>query len=60
MFAYNANKQAYIKDVSAGTCKDLVEAAEHSQVAILHPGKPRNLGEPGLEDLIKRAEPSQK
>jgi len=26
-------------------------------VAIIHPGKPRNPKEPGLEELLKRAEP---
>ena len=56
MFAYNDNKQAYIKDISAGTYAQLVEAAENCQVAIIHPGKPRNANEPGLEDLVKRAE----
>jgi hypothetical protein len=57
MFAYDENKQAFIKDLDAGTYKDLVEAAEVCQVAIIHPGKPRNPNEPGLEELIKRAEP---
>ncbi len=57
MFAYNENKQAYIKDIDAGTFRDLVESAEVCKVAIIHPGKPRNPDEPGLEDLIKRAEP---
>lgn len=56
MFAYNDNKQAYIKDLSAGTFKDLVEAAEGCQVAIIHPGKPRDPNEPGLDELLKRAE----
>lgn len=57
MFAYNDNKQAYIADADAGTYRELVEAAESCQLAIIHPGKPRNPGEPGLEELIKRAEP---
>jgi len=57
MFAYDENKQAYIKDPDAGTYKELVEAAEVCQVAIIHPGKPRNDSEPGLQELIKRAEP---
>ena len=57
MFAYNENKQAYIKDLGAGTYKDLVEAAEGCQVAIIHPGKPRDPKEPGLDDLIARAQP---
>jgi hypothetical protein len=57
MFAYNENKQAYIKDINAGSFRDLVEAAELCKVAIIHPGKPRNPSEPNLEELIKRAEP---
>ncbi len=56
MFAYNENQQAYIKDADAGTFAQLVEAAESCQVAVIHPGTPRNPNEPGLEDLIKRAE----
>jgi hypothetical protein len=59
MFAYDDNKQAYIKDPDAGTYRDLVEAAELCQVSIIHPGKPRNPDEPGLADLIARAEPFQ-
>lgn len=56
MFAYNDNMQAYIADASAGTFRELVEAAETCQVAIIHPGKPLDTSEPGLDDLIKRAE----
>lgn len=55
MFAYNAEKQAYIADPDAGTYRQLVEAAEGCQVSIIHPGKPRNPKEPGIEDLIIRA-----
>ena len=55
MFAYNDDKQAYIKDPDAGTFRELVEAAEACQVAIIHPGKPRNSNEPGLEELVERA-----
>lgn len=57
MFAYNADKRAYVADPDAGTYRELVEAAETCQVAIIHPGKPRNPNEPGLEELLKRAEP---
>ncbi len=56
MFAYDENKQAHIANPDAGTYRQLVEAAESCQVAIIHPGKPRNPNEPGLEDLLKRAE----
>jgi ferredoxin len=59
MFAYDANMQASIVDINAGTYAQLVEAAESCQVSIIHPGKPRNPKEPGLEELLKRAEPFQ-
>ena len=57
MFAYDENKQAHIANPDAGTYRQLVEAAESCQVSIIHPGKPRNPNEPGLEELLKRAEP---
>jgi ferredoxin len=57
MFAYDDNKQAYIADPAAGTYRELVEAAESCQVCIIHPGKPLAPSEPGLEELLKRAEP---
>ena len=57
VFAYNANGQATIADPAAGTYRDLVDAAERCQVAIIHPGKPRNPAELGLADLLERAEP---
>ena len=57
MFAYNKDKQAYIADLAAGTYRQLVEAAENCQVAVIHPGKPRNPAEPGLEELLARAAP---
>jgi hypothetical protein len=57
MFSYNENKQAYIADLKAGTYKQLVEAAESCQVSIIHPGKPWDTSEPGLEELMERAKP---
>ena len=56
MFKYNDDKQAYIADIKAGTYAQLVEAAESCQVAVIHPGKPVNPKEPGLDELMKRAE----
>lgn len=56
MFAYNEAKQAYIKDASAGTFRDLVEAAENCPVCIIHPGKPLDPNELGVEELLRRAE----
>jgi ferredoxin len=57
MFKYNDNKQAYLADISAGTYRELVEAAEACQVAIIHPGKPLNADEPGIAELLERAKP---
>lgn len=57
MFVYDDNRQAYIADRDAGTYAQIVEAAESCQVSIIHPGKPLDPDEPGLEDLITRAEP---
>lgn len=57
MFAYNDDKQAYIKDLKAGTYRQLVEAAESCQVSVIHPGKPWDPNEPGLEELLERAKP---
>ena len=59
MFVYDGNQQAYIADIKAGTYAQMVEAAESCQVAIIHPGKPHNPKEAGLEELLKRAEAFQ-
>jgi len=50
MFAYNADKQATIKDATAGTFQQLVTAAERCPVGIIHPGTPLN---PNEKDLAK-------
>ena len=55
LFSYNADKQAYIKDASAGTFKQLVTAAERCPVSIIHPGTPLNAKEKDLEKWIARA-----
>lgn len=56
MFAYDENKQAYIKDPKAGTFAQLVKAAELCPVEIIHPGTPLNPKEKDLDKWIKRAE----
>ncbi len=55
LFLYNENKQAYLGDLSNGSFKDLVLAAEKCPVHIIHPGKPKNSNEPDLDDLVARA-----
>jgi pyruvate-ferredoxin/flavodoxin oxidoreductase len=57
MFAYDENKQAYIKDPKGGTFAQLVQAAERCPAAIIHPGTPLNPKEKDLEKWIKRAQP---
>lgn len=56
MFSYDENMQAVIADLEAGSFRQLVEAAENCQVCIIHPGNPWNDAEPGLDELVKRAE----
>ena len=57
MFAYNDDKQAYLVDPKAGSFEDLVRAAEICPAKCIHPGKPLNPNEPGLEELMARAAP---
>jgi ferredoxin len=57
MFVYNDDKQAILKDPGAGTFADLVAAAEICPAKCIHPGKPLDPNEPGLDELIARAEP---
>jgi pyruvate-ferredoxin/flavodoxin oxidoreductase len=57
LFAYNEKKQAYIKDATKGTFKQIVQAAERCPVRIIHPGTPLNPKEKGLDKWLKRAEP---
>ena len=56
MFAYNGDKQAYIKDARAGTFQQLTLAAERCPVSIIHPGTPLNPKEKDLAKCIARAE----
>lgn len=60
LFVYNESKQAVLGDLNSGTYAQLVEGAEICPVHCIHPGNPRNPDEPGLEELIKRAEPFNK
>lgn len=59
IFAYDENKQAYIKDASAGPFRDIVMAAEKCPVRIIHPGKPLDPDESDLDEWIERAQPFQ-
>jgi hypothetical protein len=57
MFVYNDDKQAIIKDAKAGPFAHLVAAAEICPAKCIHPGKPLDPSEAGLDELIARAAP---
>ncbi|HSJ08830.1 MAG TPA: 4Fe-4S binding protein, partial [Longimicrobiales bacterium] len=57
MFAYDGNKQAYIKDAKAGTFAQLVQAAERCPAGLIHPGTPLNPKEKDLAKWVERAKP---
>lgn len=56
IFAYNENKQAFVKNPRGGSFRDLVAAAESCTAKIIHPGTPWNSAEPDLEGLRRRAQ----
>jgi len=55
LFAYNADKQAYIADASAGTFDELVRAAEKCPARCIHPGSPRSGDATATPELVARA-----
>jgi pyruvate-ferredoxin/flavodoxin oxidoreductase len=55
IFAYNENKQAFVKNAKGGPYRDLVKAAEKCTAQIIHPGLPQDPTEKDLEKLVKRA-----
>jgi ferredoxin/HPt (histidine-containing phosphotransfer) domain-containing protein len=57
MFVYNDTNQAVIADLGSGNYLQMVEAAEICPSKCIHPGKPWDQSEAGLEELIQRAQP---
>ena len=55
IFAYDADKHAYVKDPKGGPYKDLVRAAEKCTAQVIHPGTPWDPKEKDLDKLMKRA-----
>jgi len=56
MFAYNADKKAYIKDPNAGPYTDLVKAAEKCTARVIHPGLPADKSAKDIDKWIQRGE----
>ena len=57
LFVYDEEKQALLGDLDSATYAELVAAAELCPARCIHPGKPWNLDEADLDDLIERAAP---
>jgi pyruvate-ferredoxin/flavodoxin oxidoreductase len=55
IFAYDADRHAYIKDPKGGPYKDLVRAAEKCTAQVIHPGTPFNPDEKDAAKLLARA-----
>ncbi len=55
LFKYNADQQAYIADINAGSFRDLVLAAEKCPALCIHPGLPRSGDESATEEMVTRA-----
>jgi len=55
MFRYNADKQAFLADVGAGTFAELVKAAELCPAHCIHVGRPRSDDATATPELIARA-----
>jgi ferredoxin len=55
MFVYNDTNMALLGDLSTGTYRQMVEAAELCPSKCIHPGQPWNASEPGLDELKQRA-----
>ena len=55
IFAYNENKQAFVKNAKGGPYRDLVKAAEKCTAQVIHPGLPLDPSEKDLDKLVKRA-----
>lgn len=59
IFGWNDENLATIKDPKGGSYADIVKAAEACPARVIHPGTPANPNEPGVAELVKRAEEYQ-
>jgi pyruvate-ferredoxin/flavodoxin oxidoreductase len=56
IFAYNADKKAYIVNPDGGPYRDLVKSAEKCTAQIIHPGLPRDRSAKDINKWIKRGQ----
>ena len=56
IFAYNADKKAYIKNPDGGPYQDLVKAAEKCTARVIHPGLPADRSGKDMDKWVKRGE----
>jgi len=56
IFAYDADKRAYIKDPAGGPYRDLVKAAERCTARVIHPGLPRERADRDIDKWIERGQ----
>jgi pyruvate-ferredoxin/flavodoxin oxidoreductase len=54
IFAYDSNKQAFVKNARGGAFRDLVRAAEACPARVIHPGEPWNPEEKDLAAWVAR------
>jgi ferredoxin len=55
LFKYDANKQAFVADASAGTFEQLVRAAEKCPARCIHPGRPAPGDTSATDGVMSRA-----
>ncbi len=56
IFAYNADKKAYIKNPDGGPYQDIVKAAEKCTARVIHPGLPADRSGKDMDKWVKRGE----
>ncbi|MBF0237254.1 MAG: ferredoxin [SAR324 cluster bacterium] len=59
IFAYNAEKKAFVKNPKGGPFRDIVKAAEKCPSQIIHPGDPQDPKEKDVAKWVERAKKFQ-
>lgn len=56
IFAYNADKKAFVQNPDGGPYSDLVKAAEKCPARVIHPGLPRDRSPKDIDKWIARGQ----